>query len=368
MLLLQNANSLAAALLLSLCTLAAVTDAAPLPHQHQHQPIERRSVSADVEGDIEIFKFKQPDTPPSSLPSDPFAKYTYEKTLTPANFRADPNRRTIIVGDVHGSFAGLEGFLKQVKFNPAKDTIILAGDILAKGPQSLQVIDKARSLNAHCVRGNHDDKVIRWKGYLNSLGKQETKDLEVDSESRPQVMDDENSPEYNSEYPDVKPFAQKKSIPSDLVENSEHHKIAKSLSDEQYQYLLSCSLILTLPKEISAKKVPIHVIHAGIDPKMALANQQPWVLVNVRNILDDGTPSRKKKEGAGWSDVFNSKKPGFMVVYGHDAGRALSTKPKSIGLDTGCVYGRALSGYVVETDQILKASCPDLGVGGGGDE
>ncbi|KAG9071595.1 hypothetical protein KI688_005808 [Linnemannia hyalina] len=305
------------------------------PDDDEFDPEEEEEEEDGPEaGAVVINKAKQPSTPPKSLPSDPYAHYTYEKPYAPAANSLQPGkkaRRTMIIGDVHGSLVGLNGFLKQVKFDAKLDEVILAGDLVAKGPQSLEVVDKARQIQARCVRGNHDDKVLRWKGFLDS---------------------------------------KKKGIPSDLVENSEHHIIAKKMSKEQYQYLLSCPLILTVPKELSVKKIPIHVVHAGIDPSDNMSKQLPWVLVNVRNILKDGSPSRKKKKGEGWAQLFNdfhSKRvkqgePDFLLTYGHDAGRSLNVKKWSIGLDTGCVYGRKLSAYVVETGEVYSVNCPDLGL------
>ncbi|KAG0363185.1 Metallo-dependent phosphatase-like protein [Gamsiella multidivaricata] len=297
------------------------------------------------DGEVDIYKRMQPSTPPNSLASDPFARYIYEKTLDASNVQATSIRRTIVVGDIHGSLVGFEGFLNKVGFDSLQDSLILAGDLVSKGPQSLEVIDKARALNAKCVRGNHDDKVIRWKGYLDSL-----------DVAQGQASDDKN--------------AQPTTIPADLIENSEHHHIARSLSKEQYEYLLSCPLILTLPKELSVRRIPVYVVHGGIDPRYGIEQQNPWVLLNVRNILQDGTPSRKKSKGDGWADMFNNLHserigngdPGFLLLYGHDASRSLNIKTWSIGLDSGCVYGRALSGYVLETDQVLTASCPDLNI------
>ncbi|KAF9585130.1 hypothetical protein BGW38_003786 [Lunasporangiospora selenospora] len=291
------------------------------------------------EEDVEIFKRKQPSTPPDQQDSDPFANYTYQGTFTSTRMQTNsptpPKGRTIVIGDIHGSLAGFNGFLDAIKFESSKDDLILAGDLVAKGPQSLEVIDKANQLGASCVRGNHDDKVIRWKGYLDSL-----------------------KPSERDSLPD---------LPSDLVENSDHHHIAAKMNDDQYQYMLGCPLILSLPSKLSAQKVPIHVIHAGVDPKRDLRKQLPWVLTNIRNVLDDGTPSRKHKHGDGWSDIFNelqsskSKKniEEYMVVYGHDAGRSLNVKTWTVGLDTGCVYGGSLSGYVVETGQVISVPCPD---------
>ncbi|GJJ72522.1 hypothetical protein EMPS_04880 [Entomortierella parvispora] len=378
-------------LLLALCTLSSTfTNGSPRPRfgTLQLSPTEsyisnnhprlfvrskpnrmaRRNDDEEDE-DVVIYKTKQPSTPPNSLPSDPFAHYTYENTLTSGDFQVSQARRTIVVGDIHGSLVGFDGFLKQIGYDGTKDNLILAGDLVAKGPQSVEVIDRARSLNAKCVRGNHDDKVIRWKGYLDSLSPSQKSMLEMDSKSRPDVLDDENAPEYDADVPSVRPLAQMRDIPADLVENSEHHRIASKMNDDQYQYLLSCPLVLTLPKEMSVHKTPVHVLHAGIDPSKDIEHQLPWVLVNVRNILKDGTPSRKKKKGQGWASEFNNehsrfvgKGQDYLVVYGHDASRSLNVKQWSIGLDSGCVYGRALSGYVVETGQIYTVPCPDLDV------
>lgn len=310
--------------------------------------------------DIEIYKTKQPNTPPSSQPSDPFAFYNYQSVL-PTDFKGTTARRTIVVGDIHGSLAGFEGFLTQVGYDGSKDQLILAGDLVAKGPESLRVVDKARALNALCVRGNHDDKVIRWRGYLDSLSPAEFTALDLDSKSRPVVDNIDLLPEYDPERPELKPPAQLRSIPADLVENSEHHRIAKAMTPEQYQYLAACPLMLQLPKELSVRKVPVYVVHAGIDPTVELMKQQPWVLTNVRNLLKDGTPYRKKKKGLGWAKAFNDGgSKNFMLVYGHDAGRSLNVKKWSVGLDSGCVYGRALSGYVVETGQVYTIPCPSM--------
>lgn len=311
---------------------------------------------------IEIYKTKQPNTPPSSQPSDPFAFYNYQSALsTKVQGPSTSARRTIVVGDIHGSLAGFEGFLAKIAYDSSHDQLILAGDLVAKGPESLRVIDKALSLNALCVRGNHDDKVIRWRGYLNSLSAQQLTALDLDSASRPTVADIDAMPEYDPDRPDLRPLAQLRSIPADLVENSEHHRIAKAMTPQQYQYLAACPLMLAVPRELSVKKVPVYVVHGGIDPAVGIQEQQPWVLMNVRNLLDDGTPYRKKEKGQGWAKAFNDRSAREMVVvYGHDAGRSLNVQEWSVGLDSGCVYGRALSGYVIQTGQVYTVPCPNM--------
>ncbi|KAF9124687.1 hypothetical protein BGX30_000836 [Mortierella sp. GBA39] len=331
---------------------------------------------------------KDPTTPPDSLPSDPFAQYIYQEELQLnydydstasvinsrfAALREDEqqqqnkNHRTIVVGDVHGSLVGFERFLKKIEHNPKRDTLVMAGDIVAKGPQSLKAIDRLIELRAKCVRGNHDDVVIRWRGFLDSVDAAILEEYEA-SPAFVDVMEAEAETEAEAQaIKSMDAFFLQRSItiPSDLDRRSEHYQIARAMTKHQYNYLRQCPLILTIPREISVNHIPVHVVHAGIDPKRDILNQRPWVLINIRNLLNDGTPSRKKSKGRGWAREFNElhnrrspSKRDFLVVYGHDAGRNLNVMPWSIGLDTGCVYGRELTGYVVETGLIVSSPCP----------
>jgi hypothetical protein len=42
------------------------------------------------------------------------------------------------------------------------------------------------------------------------------------------------------------------------------------------------------------------------------------------------------------------------VVYGHDAVRGLQVHPVSVGLDSGCVYGNPLSGFLLEEERVFQ--------------
>ncbi|KAG8993997.1 hypothetical protein FRB90_000550, partial [Tulasnella sp. 427] len=84
----------------------------------------------------------------------------------------DPERRLIVVGDVHGMDNELGDLLKKVNYSPKKDRLVHLGDVTIKGPQSRRVLSRLASHNVTGVRGNHDQKVIEWRGFIDYVKSQ----------------------------------------------------------------------------------------------------------------------------------------------------------------------------------------------------
>lgn len=65
---------------------------------------------------------------------------------------------TYLIGDVHGCYDELIALLAQVEFDPRRDTLWLTGDLVARGPGSLEVLRYVKSLDdsVRLVLGNHD--------------------------------------------------------------------------------------------------------------------------------------------------------------------------------------------------------------------
>lgn len=96
-------------------------------------------------------------------PISPYAHMTQLVTINEADIQQ--KERIFVVGDIHGCLTEFNELLTTIKFDPAKDQMILAGDITTKGPGTVGVIRRAQELGMLCVRGNHDDKVVRLKAY-----------------------------------------------------------------------------------------------------------------------------------------------------------------------------------------------------------
>lgn len=94
------------------------------------------------------------------------------------------------------------------------------------------------------------------------------------------------------------------------------------------------------------------VVHAGLHPSGDPALTTPRQTMNLRRWPDE------RPTDPHWHEVYVGER---RVVFGHDAVRGLvrverDGRPWVIGLDSGCVYGGALTGYVLEEDLLVQVA------------
>ncbi len=68
--------------------------------------------------------------------------------------------RLAILADIHGNIPALEAALKEIE-KDAVDGIVVAGDMIA-GPNSVEVINRLRELNACMIRGNQEGYILHF--------------------------------------------------------------------------------------------------------------------------------------------------------------------------------------------------------------
>ena len=62
------------------------------------------------------------------------------------------------IGDLQGCDTPLGELLGKIDFSPSRDQLFVLGDLVNRGPESLQVLRRLMALDgaAHCLLGNHD--------------------------------------------------------------------------------------------------------------------------------------------------------------------------------------------------------------------
>lgn len=210
-------------------------------------------------------------------------------------------RRTIVIGDVHGCIEELKELLKKCDFC-SDDDVVFVGDLIARGPDSKGVLELVRRMGARSVLGNHDHALLSWKKAVNSRN---------------------NPPLLNGAL----------------------LSLTNIFSEEDWAFLDSLPYFIRLPDYNAV------VVHAGLIPGIDLESQEPHILLNIRTIRPDGKGSDKALDGPPWGSLWPGPE---KVIFGHHARRGLQQHPYAIGLDTGCVYGRSLTAYLLPECQLVS--------------
>ena len=203
--------------------------------------------------------------------------------------------RIIIVGDVHGCLVELRALLQDLSVT-SRDLLIFVGDIIAKGPMSVETIREVMALKALCVRGNHEDNLVK-------------------------SLKDPQSKHHRSGV----------------------YSFGEELTEQEIQW------VTNLPYTISLPDAGLVIVHAGLVPHLALEQQKPKDMIRMRTLDKRGVASKERAsaELTPWAPLY----PGpFTVVFGHNAKEGLQVHAFAVGLDTGCVYGRKLTALVVDKE------------------
>jgi hypothetical protein len=220
--------------------------------------------------------------------------------------------RTVIVGDVHGCASELDSLLDAIAF-ASGDRLVFVGDLIARGPSSLGVLDIARRTGAIIVRGNHEQKLLDWRQAPTAAAPAPTSTLR--------------------RSPRAKPVA--KPLLGDL-----HRELGSALRPVDWTLLETSKLSVDLPEH------GLRVVHAGVDPDVAFERQRPDTLMRIRTVIAPG--GRRGQRHVLWGSRYAGPP---HLVFGHNAAPGLQLHPWATGLDTGCVYGGRLTAMVLDAGQ-----------------
>lgn len=77
-------------------------------------------------------------------------------------FKKNAIGRDLIIGDIHGCFTKVGAALRAIGFNPDADRLFSVGDLVDRGPESIEALNFLSSGFVHAVSGNHEDMAVRW--------------------------------------------------------------------------------------------------------------------------------------------------------------------------------------------------------------
>jgi bis(5'-nucleosyl)-tetraphosphatase (symmetrical) len=229
--------------------------------------------------------------------------------------------RRIFIGDIQGCRAQLDALLEAVGFATG-DRLYCAGDLVNRGPDSLGVLRKLKNLAARVVLGNHDMKLLRVAAGADAPSREDNFQPVLEARDASSLTEWLASQAVMHVEPDLV-----------LVHAGLHPKWRDDIE--------------SIAKKLNAA-LPRH-LRGHVDRRIEFATVVRHCDADGRRPEIDDPPPGPPFEP--WDRFYVGHR---MVVFGHWARRGLVVGKRVRGLDTGCVYGGALTAWVAEEDRIVQ--------------
>ncbi|WP_448678887.1 symmetrical bis(5'-nucleosyl)-tetraphosphatase [Pseudomonas nicosulfuronedens] len=269
---------------------------------------------------------------------------------------------TYAVGDLQGCLEPLKCLLDQVKFDPAQDKLWLVGDLVNRGPASLETLRFLYGMRDSlvCVLGNHDLHLIAVAYNAERLKKNDTLREIVEAADCAQLI------EWLRQMPLIHHDAQRDITlvhagipPQWTVEKAllRAAEVEKALRDDTQLPMFLDGMYGNEPAKWDKK------LH-GIERLRVITNY----FTRMRFCTPDGKLDLKSKEGldtappgyAPWFSYAERKAAGRKIIFGHWAAlEGQCDVPGLFALDTGCVWGGSMTLMNVDTLERIHCSCAD---------
>ena len=265
---------------------------------------------------------------------------------------------TYVVGDIQGCLKPLKCLLKQVKFKPDRDVLWSVGDIVNRGPKCLKTLRFLYKMRDSLVMvlGNHDLHLLALAAGVRRPNRSDTLDKILAAPDREEMLNWLlHRPLIHHEHGYTMVHA---GIPPQWPLQQ-----AMSLAREVEDVLRSPDCVEFLKQMYGNKPDVWSDDLTGMVRLRVITNY----LTRLRYCTHDGvldlvskgpSPNRGAHEVSAWFSHPGRKTAGDRILFGHWASiEGQTDTPYAIGLDTGCVWGGALSLYELETGRRTVCQC-----------
>ena len=256
------------------------------------------------------------------------------------------------IGDVQGCFDELEALLKRVGFDRAHDRLWFVGDLVNRGPKSLEVLRFVRELGdrAVVVLGNHDLHLITQHEGFEKKRKDDTFTDVLEARDAKELVD------WVRTRPLMHVEGNWAMVHAGLLPGWSIGK-AISLGKEVEAALAAPDYRDFLKNMYGSKPERWEDSLSGWDRLRVIVN----ALTRMRYCKPDGTMEFHTtgiEPPAGFSAWFDARQAPESVVFGHWSQLGLKLTERVAGLDSGCVWGGSLTALRLEDRWLVQVPSP----------
>ncbi|QNK68661.1 symmetrical bis(5'-nucleosyl)-tetraphosphatase [Variovorax sp. PAMC26660] len=281
-----------------------------------------------------------------------------------------------LIGDVQGCDPALQRLLNEIAFSPSRDTIVLLGDLVNRGPDSAAVLRRVQGYggSALSLLGNHD---LHLLGVAHGARKAGRKDTLADLLAAP---DSEAMLDWVRQ--------QHMALHMQIGQGEKAGDLLMVHAGVLPQWTVGDTLVLAAEVESVLRGPALGdflLTMYGNEPDewrdTLTGNARLRAIVNaltrLRFCTADGVMEFEAKDSAAtapegfmpWFDVPGRKTAKATVAFGHWSTLGWLSRPDLLSTDTGCVWGGCLSavriGATLDERELIQVKCEQAQKPGG---
>lgn len=264
---------------------------------------------------------------------------------------------TYAIGDIQGCHDSFLRLLETCAFDPTQDRLWLVGDLVNRGPRSLETLRFVKALGAAAVTvlGNHDLYLLMIaEGVEKRRGKDDTLGDILAAPDRDELLD----------WLRGQPLCHVEGgyclVHAGLLPQWTAEK-ARSLAAEVEAMLRGPHYHDTLAHMWGSEPAQWSDELADWDRMRVIVN----AMTRMRFCSPDGAMEFQTKGEVAdappgflpWFEVPGRASANSVLVTGHWSALGLRVEPKLLALDSGCLWGRHLTAVRLEDRQVFQVDC-----------
>ena len=271
------------------------------------------------------------------------------------------NMATYAIGDVQGCCSALEALLRRVDFSAARDRLWLVGDLVNRGPQSLEVLRLVKGLGSSAIvtLGNHDLHLVALAAGHAKAHRSDTLESVLQAPDRDDLLAwlrTRRLAYAEGDYLMVHAGLLPQWSVADVLR----------LAGEVEAVLASADYVSFIEKMYGNHPAAWSEKLADVDRLRAIVN----AMTRMRFCTTGGEMEFREKGGADkappgyqpWFNVPGRKTANKTVICGHWSALGYVQQANLIALDSGCVWGGCLTAVRLEDRQAIQVACESPGV------
>jgi len=260
---------------------------------------------------------------------------------------------TWAIGDIQGCYDALQKLLSKIDFNPKKDTLWLAGDLVNRGPKSLEVLEYLYRIKESVVivLGNHDLALIaacygikKSNETIDPILQSPNAKILISWLRQQKFLHVDYALGYCMSHAGISPEF-------DLGMALEYsRRIEKRLRRDDVE------IWLTKMFKHGVERFDRNASHVDIDRYIVSSFVRMRFCYKDQRLDFDqkGSPTEALKEKGlkPWFESHHRKDIDLKIIFGHWSTLGLYQDKNVLALDTGCLWGGALTAARIDRDEV----------------